>query len=111
MAKRLVRTIEDRDRNERLAAFQGLFAGSDETRLSILSGLIEEAFDCKEEIVDLKERIANMRDRKVKYAYVAPLEKLLNQKRASYTNMMAKLCKNLCTTDTAEEFEGLEDYE
>lgn len=104
--------IENAQRQEKLEAFRGLFAGSDETRLSILSGLIEEAFDCKNEIMDLKERISDMRDRKVKFAYIAPMEKLLVQKRASYTNMMAKLCKNLCVIDTgAEELEGLEDYE
>ncbi len=99
-------------REQRLEAFRGLFAGSDENRQSILSGLIEEAFDCKEEIRDLKERISDMRERKVKFGYIAPLEKLLVQKRASYTNMMSKLCRDLCTTDTgAEELEGLEDYE
>ena len=104
--------IESTEREERLRAFRDLFAGSDETRLAVLGGLIEEAFDCKEEIVDLKERIADMRNRKVKFGYVAPLEKLLVQKRASYTNMMAKLCRDLCTVDTgAEEMEGLEDYE
>lgn len=103
---------ENERKRERLEAFRGLFAGSAETRLNILSGLIEEAFDCKEEIVDLKNRIADMRDRKVKFGYIAPLEKLLVQKRASYTNMMAKLCRDLCAVDNGEsEMEGLEDYE
>lgn len=103
---------EIEEKRARLETFRGLFARSDETRLNILSGLIEEAFDCKEEIVDLKKKITEMREKKVKFGYIAPLEKLLVQKRASYTNMMAKLCRDLCSVDTGEaEMEGLEDYE
>jgi hypothetical protein len=39
-------------------------------------------------------------------------EKLLVQKRASYTNMMSRICKELCAVgNDSFDDEGLEDYE
>ena len=92
--------------------FKSLFANADEKKIEVLSGLIEEAYDCKNEIMELKEKIRDMKDREVKFKYIAPREKLLIQKRASYTNMMGKLCRELCAVDSdGLDDEGLEDYE
>lgn len=94
-----------------LEKFRTMFADADESKLNILSGLIEEAFDCKEELIELKANIADLKERGAKFSVIAKREKLLVQKRASYTNMMAKLCRELCAV-TSEGFdEGLEDYE
>lgn len=92
--------------------FKKLFSDADEKKIAVLTGLIEEAFDCKCEIAELKDTIRDMKDRKVKFASIAAREKLLNQKRASYTNMMAKLCKELLAVNSdGLDDEGLEDYE
>ena len=53
-----------------------------------------------------------MKARNVKFTLVARREKLLIQKRASYTNMMGKLCRELLAVDSdGLDDEGLEDYE
>jgi hypothetical protein len=52
-----------------------------------------------------------MKERKAKFVYIAKREKLLIQKRASYTNMMARICKELCAVSETENFDDLEDYE
>lgn len=97
---------------EKLKNFKALFADADENKLLILSGLIEEACDCKEEIMELKADIADLKARGAKFSAVAKREKVLIQKRASYTNMMAKLCKELCAVSgDGLDNEGLEDYE
>lgn len=94
-----------------LEKFRAMFADADESKLNILSGLIEEAFDCEDELIELKANIADLKERGAKFSVIAKREKLLVQKRASYTNMMAKLCRELCAV-TSEGFdEGLEDYE
>ena len=41
----------------------------------------------------------------------AKREKLLIQKRASYTNMMSRICKELCSVSDSENFDDLEEYE
>ena len=77
-------------------------------------GLLEEAYDCKNEIVELKGRIRTLRDKGIRFEHVAKYEKLLIQKRANYTNMMGRLCRELRTKEVEKvenEFEGLEDYE
>ena len=95
-----------------LEEFKSLFTDADEKKIAVLGGLIEEAYDCKMEIIELKERIQDMKTRDVKFKYIAPREKLLVQKRASYTNMMNKLCRELCSVDSdGLDDEGLEDYE
>ena len=92
--------------------FKSLFANADEKKIAVLSGLMEEAYDCKEEIVDLKALIRDMKARNAKFSAIAKREKLLIQKRASYTNMMGKLCRELCAVDSdGLDDEGLEDYE
>ena len=92
--------------------FKKLFANADEKKIAVLDGLIEEAYDCKCEITELKERIQDMKARNVKFTLVARREKLLIQKRASYTNMMGKLCRELLAVDSdGLDDEGLEDYE
>lgn len=92
--------------------FKSLFANADEKKIAVLSGLMEEAYDCKEEITELKEVIRDMKARNAKFSSIAKREKLLIQKRASYTNMMGKLCRELCAVDSdGLDDEGLEDYE
>lgn len=99
------------ERAERLEEFKKLFSNADENKLHILSGLIEEAFDCKEELTELKEKIRELKMLDTKFSVIARREKILTQKRASYTNMMSKLCKELCVNNADDFFEGLEDYE
>lgn len=92
--------------------FQKQFEDADEKKRAVLSGLIEEAYDCKSELVELKQQILDLKERKAKFGVIAKREKLLIQKRASYTNMMSKLCRELCAVDnTGMDDEGLEDYE
>lgn len=91
--------------------FVKLFENADETRLKVMEGLIEEAFDCKAEIIELKRAILDLKERKAKFTLIARRERLLIQKRASYTNMMSRICKELCAVTDAENFDDLEDYE
>lgn len=91
--------------------FVKLFENADETRLKVMEGLIEEAFDCKTEIIELKRAILDLKERKAKFTLIARRERLLIQKRASYTNMMSRICKELCAVTDAENFDDLEDYE
>ena len=91
--------------------FTKLFENADETRLKVMQGLIEEAFDCKAEIVELKEKIAELKAKGVKFSVIARRERLLVQKRASYTNMMSRICKELCAITETENFDDLGDYE
>ena len=94
-----------------LEDFENLFENADESKRIIMSGLIEEAYDCKCEIAELKEMIRDLKARKVKFPIVAKRERLLIQKRASYTNMMARICKELCAVNDTENFDDLEEYE
>lgn len=95
-----------------LKEFKSLFANADEKKIAVLEDLMEEAYDCKVEITELKQAIRDMKERGAKFVYVAKREKLLIQKRASYTNMMSKLCRELCAVDSdGLDDEGLEDYE
>lgn len=97
---------------QKLEEYKKLFINADENKLLILSGLIEEAQDCKGEIVELKEKIEDLKARGAPFAVVARREKLLVQKRASYTNMMSRICKELCAVGNTDFYdEGLEDYE
>ena len=95
----------------RLEDFAKLFENADETKRLVMAGLIEEAYDCKGEIMDLKAVIKSMKERGAKFSAIARREKLLIQKRASYTNMMARICKELCSVNDSENFDDLEDYE
>ena len=85
----------------------------DEKRLTILSGLVEEAYDCKVEIEELKKEIQSLKARGAKFTPIAKREKLLVQKRQSYTNMLGRICKETRkpVTETVDFNEGLEDYE
>ena len=88
-----------------------LFANADETKVQVLSGLIEEAFDCKTEIIELKDKIRELKEKGAKFTIIARRERLLVQKRASYTNMMARICKELCSVSDADSFYDLGEYE
>lgn len=90
--------------------FTKLFEDADEKKLAVMSGLIEEAQDCKAEIVELKGIIREMKERGAKFTFIAKRERLLIQKRASYTNMMNRICKELCGVGE-ETFDDLEEYE
>lgn len=94
-----------------LDTFEKLFENADETKRQVMSGLIEEAFDCKTEIMELKDAIRDLKDRGAKFPVIARRERLLTQKRASYTNMMARICKELCAIDDSDNFDDLGDYE
>ena len=95
----------------RLEDFAKLFENADETKRLVMAGLVEEAFDCKAEIMELKTVIKSMKERGAKFSAIAKREKLLVQKRASYTNMMSRICKELCSVSDSENFDDLEDYE
>lgn len=87
---------------------------SHKKHISSMMGLLEETYDCKKEITGLKNRIKTLKDKGVRFEHVARYEKLLIQKRANYTNMMGRLCRELRTKEVEKvvnEFEGLEDYE
>jgi len=100
--------VEDKKFSEYLK----LFDDADEKKKSFLLGLIRESFDCEAEIIELKKEIANLRASGAKFPIIARREKLLIQKRASYTNMKTKLCRELFVVDTSGlDDEGLEDYE
>lgn len=91
--------------------FTQLFESADETKRQVMFGLIEEAFDCKLEIEELKEAIRDLKGRGAKFTIIARRERLLIQKRANYTNMMARICKELCAIDDSDNFDDLGDYE
>ena len=93
-----------------LEEFVKLFESADETKMKVMQGLIEEAFDCKAEIVALKDSIAELKSKGYRFSNIAKRERLLIQKRANYTNMMARICKELCAVDS-ENFDDLGDYE
>ena len=96
----------------KLEDFEKFFANADENKTAALTGLIEDAFDCKSEILELKRDIQDLKEQGAKFRVIERRERLLNQKRASYTNMMAKLCRELCAVENATlDDEGLEDYE
>ena len=94
-----------------LDTFEKLFENADETTRQVMIGLIEEAVDCKNELMELKEAIRDLKDRGAKFPVIARRERLLTQKRASYTNMMARICKELCAIDDSDNFDDLGDYE
>lgn len=94
-----------------LVDFAKLFENADETKRQVMSGLIEEAYDCKAEIMELKQAIRSLKERGAKFTIIARRERLLVQKRASYTNMMSRICKELCAVSDVENFDDLEDYE
>ena len=43
-----------------LKDFAKLFENADETKRQVMDGLIEEAFDCKNEIIELKQAIQSL---------------------------------------------------
>ena len=94
---------------------QLMAAEADETKLPALMGLIEEAFDCKQEIVGLKADIERLKANGKKFSVIAKRERLLVQKRANYTNMITRICKEIRKTDDKvnpyDNLEALEDYE
>lgn len=91
--------------------FKKLFENADETRLCVMSGLIEEAYDCKTEITELKSMITELKEKGARFTVIAKRERLLIQKRASYTNMMTRICKELCAVSDTENFDDLGEYE
>lgn len=95
----------------KLEDFAKLFENADETKRQVMAGLIEEAFDCKAEIMELKNVIKDLKEKGAKFTVIARRERLLVQKRASYTNMMSRICKELCAVSETENFDDLEDYE
>lgn len=90
-------------------------ADADENKVPALMGLIEEAFDCKQEITDLKGKIKDLNDKGARFSVIARRERLLIQKRANYTNMMARICKELKKHEEKENpadyLDDLGDYE
>ena len=91
--------------------FIKLFENADENRLNVMKGLIEEAIDCKTEITELKQNILDLKEKNVRFSIIAKRERLLIQKRANYTNMMSRICKELCAVGDSDNFEDLGDYE
>ena len=94
------------------AEFKKLFENTNETKRAVLDGLIDEAYDCYMEIQELKEKISELKEKGARFAIIAKREKLLIQKRASYTNMMSKICRELCSIDNPNDYlDDLEEYE
>ena len=93
------------------AEFKALFQNSEDTKRAVLDGLMDEAFDCYQEIQDLKEKIRELTEKGARFIVISKREKLLVQKRASYTNMMSKLCRELCIDNSADNLDDLGDYE
>ena len=94
------------------AEFKALFDNSEDTKRAVMEGLINEAYDCYQEIQELKDKIRSLTESGAKFVVVSKRERLLVQKRASYTNMMSKICRELCATDNpADNLDDLGDYE
>ena len=93
------------------AEFKALFANSEDTKRAVLEGLINEAYDCYQEIQELKDKIRSLTESGAKFVVISKRERLLVQKRASYTNMVAKLCRELCIDNSADNLDDLGDYE
>ena len=93
------------------AEFKALFQNSEDTKRAVLDGLMDEAYDCYQEIQDLKEKIRELTEKGARFIVISKREKLLVQKRASYTNMMSKLCRELCVDNSADNLDDLGDYE
>ena len=94
------------------AEFKKLFENTNETKRAVLDGLIDEAYDCYMEIQELKDKISELKDKGARFAIIAKREKLLIQKRASYTNMMSKICRELCSIENPNDYlDDLEEYE
>ena len=90
-------------------------AGADEKKIPMFTGLIDEICDCKEEIEELKAKIKELKERGAKFQFISKRERLLLQKRANYTNMIGRLCKEVRKPDEKENpndfLDDLEDYE
>ena len=90
-------------------------AEADENKIPVLMGLIEEAFDCKQEIEDLKGQIKTLKEKGARFTVMAKRERLLVQKRANYTNMIARICKEVKKHEEKENpadyLDDLGDYE
>lgn len=90
-------------------------AEADEKKLPVLMGLIEEAFDCKHEIDELKVQIRTLKEKGARFQVIARRERLLIQKRANYTNMIGRICKEVRKHDEKENpadyLDDLGDYE
>ena len=94
------------------AEFKELFSNSEDTKRAVLDGLMDEAYDCFTEMQELKEKISDLKERGARFTIIARREKLLIQKRASYTNMVGKLCRELCSVDNPNDYlDDLGDYE
>ena len=107
--------IERNEENLEKFKAQFLDAEADEKKLIVLSGLVEEAFDCKAEIIELKADIRRMKAEGARFSAIARREKILIQKRASYSNMLGRICKEIRKKEDPNKvtdfYEGLEDYE
>jgi len=90
-------------------------AGADEKKIPMFTGLIDEILDCKQEIEELKAKIKDLRQRGAKFQVLARRERLLLQKRANYTNMIGRLCKEVRKPEEKENpndyLDDLGDYE
>ena len=90
-------------------------ADADDKKLPVLMGLIEESFDCKQEIDELKEEIKTLKGKGARFQVIAKRERLLIQKRANYTNMIGRICKEVKKHEEKENpadyLEDLGDYE
>ena len=79
-----------------------LDAEADEKKLPVLMGLIEEAFDCKQEIDELKAQIKTLKEKGARFYAISKRERLLIQKRANYTNMIGRICREVKKHDEKE---------
>ena len=88
---------------------------ADEKKIPMFAGLIDEICDCKAEIEELKAKIKDLKERGAKFQIIARRERLLLQKRANYTNMIGRLCKEVRKPEEKENpndyLDDLEDYE
>ena len=94
---------------------QGLFENADQNKLKALDGLIMECARTKIDLDRLNEIAKNTGLVKVhpdhpELQKALPVANEITKVRASYTNIIDKLCRHLAT-NLDEDDEGLDDYE
>ncbi len=108
MAAGKAKTNEYEQERARLAT---LFTESDEVKLALLDGLIDEAAKCRVELRQLSKKRDDLVERGAPFSTSVQVDNLIVKVRASYTNINEKLCRWLTTKDNENWEEGLEDYE
>ena len=108
MATNKTKMNEYEQERSRLAA---LFTESDEIKLAVLDGLIDEAAKCRIELRQLSKKRDDLISQGAPFSMSVQIDNLIVKIRASYTNIIDKLCKWLTAKENEDWEEGLEEYE